>query len=87
MLKLEGVVQSTRRVATLEPLLGLKVAACVRVYLAKVSWNTNQASRTLLCSHPFELGLSSFYLLGRGRVGVKSTSNEREQLESKKLKS
>ena len=67
MLKMEGVVQSTRRVATLELLLEQKVAAYVRVYLTKVSWNTNQASRTLLCSHPFELGLSKIYLLGRGR--------------------
>ena len=67
MLKLEGLVQSTRRVVTLEPLLGLKVTAYVRVYLVKVSWNTNQASETLLCSNPFELGLSKIYLLERGQ--------------------
>ena len=51
LLKIEGVVQRTRRVATLDPLLGQKVTACVRVYLTQVSWNKNQASKTLLCSH------------------------------------
>ena len=34
LLKLEGMVRSTRMAATLEPLLGQKVAAFVRVYLA-----------------------------------------------------
>ena len=51
-IKLEGVVQSTRRVS--------QPTACVGICSVQVSWNTNLAGRTLLRSPPFELGLSSF---------------------------
>merc|ERR1712240_350016 len=58
--------------AKLEPLLGLRVAAGVRVCPVWVSWNTNLVGRTLLCSPPFELGLSSFTSLQEARQELKS---------------
>ena len=55
------------------------------IYPGIMKHNPGESDSALL--PPFELGFSAIYLLWRGPVGVKSTSDAREQLESKMLKS